>query len=68
MKTFFDDFDWEMAILFVFFAVSMALLLIAIIWAVAIDSLWPFMLWVPAILLAAVLVGKGWLKDDGEFR
>ena len=68
MKQFFDDFDWEKAIEFVFFAVALALLLIAIIWAVAIDSLWPFMLWVPSILLCAVLVGKGWLKDDEKFR
>ena len=68
MKQFFDDFDWEKAIEFVFFAVAMALLLIAIIWAVAIDSLWPFLLWVPSILLCAVLVGKGWLGTDGVHR
>ncbi len=68
MNNFFDNFDWEMAIEFVLFAVAMALLLIAIIWAAASDSLWPFLLWVPSILLVAVLVGKGWLKDDEEFR
>ena len=44
MKTFFDGFDWEMAIEFVLFAVAIALLLIAIIWAISIDSLWPFLL------------------------
>ena len=68
MKNFFDGFDWEMAIEFVLFAVAVALLLIGIIWAISIDSLWPFLLWVPSILLVAVLVGKGWLKDDEEFR
>ena len=68
MKTFFDGFDWEMAIEFVLFAVAIALLLIAIIWAISIDSLWPFLLWGVSILLGAVLVGKGWLNDDEEFR
>lgn len=67
MKYFFDDFDWEMAIKFVFFAVAVALLLIGIVWAIAIESLWPFLLWVQSILLFAVLVGKGWLKDDEKF-
>ena len=67
MKQFFDGFDWEMAIEFVLFAVAVALLLIGIIWAIAIDSLWPFLLLVPSILLCAVLVGKGWLKDDEKF-
>ena len=67
MKQFFDGFDWEMAIEFVVFAVAVALLLIGIIWAIAIDSLWPFLLWVPSILLCTVLVGKGWLKDDEKF-
>ena len=67
MKNFFDGFDWEMAIEFVLFAVAVALLLIGIIWAIAIDSLWPFLLLVPSILLCAVLVGKGWLKDDEKF-
>lgn len=64
MKTFFDGFDWEMAIEFVLLAVALALLLIAIIWAISIDSLWPFLLWGISILLGAVLVGKGWLNDD----
>ena len=68
MKQFFDGFDWEMAIEFVLFAVAVALLLIGIIWAIAINSLWPFLLWVPSIQLCAVLLGKGWLKDDEEFR
>ena len=67
MKQFFDGFDWEMAIEFVLFAVAVALLLIGIIWAIAINSLWPLLLWVPSILLCAVLVGKGWLKDDEKF-
>lgn len=68
MKTFFDGFDWEMAIVFVLFAVAIALLLIAIIWAISIDSLWPFLLWGVSILLFAVLEGKGWLDDDEKFR
>ena len=67
MKQFFDGFDWEMAIEFVLFAVAVALLLIGIIWAISIDSLWQFLLWVPSILLCAALVGKGWLKDDEKF-
>ena len=67
MKNFFDGFDWEMAIEFVLFAVAVALLLIGIIWAIAINSLWPFLLWVPLILLCAVLVGKGWLNNDEKF-
>ena len=67
MKQFFDGFDWEMAIEFVLFAVAVALLLIGIIWAIAIDSLWPFLLWVPSILLCAVLSGKGWLNNDEKF-
>lgn len=68
MKAFFDDFDWEMAIGFVLFAVAIALLLIAIIWAISIDSLWPFLLWGVSILLFAVLAGKGWLDVDEKFR
>ena len=67
MKQFFDGFDWEMAIEFVLFAVAVALLLIGIIWAISIDSLWPFLLWVPSILLCTVLVGKGWLNNDEKF-
>ena len=67
MKQFFDGFDWEMAIEFVLFAVAVALLLIGIIWAISIDSLWPFLLWVQSILLCAVLVGKGWLNNDEKF-
>jgi uncharacterized membrane protein len=67
MKNFFDGFDWEMAIEFVLFAVAVTLILIGIIWAIAIDSLWPFLLWVPSILLCAVLVGKGCLNDDEKF-
>ena len=67
MKQFFDDFDWEMAIEFVLFSVAVALLLIGIIWAISIDSLWPFLLWVPSILLCTVLVGKGWLNNDEKF-
>ena len=67
MKQFFDGFDWEMAIEFVLFAVAVALLLIGIIWAIAINSLWPFLLWVPSILLCTVLVGKGWLNNDEKF-
>ena len=67
MKNFFDGFDWEMAIEFVLFAVAVALILIGIIWAISIDSLWPFLLWGVSILLFAVLAGKGWL-DDEKFR
>ena len=58
MKQFFDGFDWEMAIEFVLFAVAVALLLIGIIWAISIDSLWPFLLWVPSILLWERLVER----------
>ena len=64
MKHFFDDFNWEWATATVLSSMVGVLFVISVIWAIASDSLWPFLLWVPMILLGAICVGKGWWADD----
>ena len=58
MKHFFDDFNWEWATATVLSSMVGVLFVISVIWAIASDSLWPFLLWVPMILRGAICVGK----------
>lgn len=61
MKSFFEDFDFDLAAGAVALLCAIAFAILAPVLAIAYENVWLILLWVPAILCVAVSVGKGWI-------